>query len=220
MYIIWLIAVTGHDRVFLDIFISECSSNSDCPSTHYCSAPLPQYGSNFYDHPGLLTTEGVTFLQKNEMVFDGESILSLPTNFTEEITTDITIFAVVRQAPDNDGYVVGKGVNDLMRDFGLYLRSSKQTVWLAYGSDGVSPGFREILFFYNVTVADGNYHSIAAVIDSSISRAVLYVDGEVVGQRTSLPSIPEFRASVRPSFNNCCSYVLGILYIVYSGKIW
>lgn len=176
--------------------ISECSANSDCPTSHYCSGPLPRYGSNFYDNPGSLVSEGATFLQQNQMVFDGQTVLSLPTNFTEEITNDLSIFATVCQDQGNDGYVVGKGVNDLMRDFGLYLRSSKRTVWLAYGSDGVSPGFREILFFYNITVADGACHSVAAVIDSSISRAVLYVDGVVVGQRTSLPSMPEFRASV------------------------
>lgn len=133
------------------------------------------------------------------MVFDGETIVPLPANFTEEITNDITIFAIVRQDPDNDGYLVGKGLNDLMRDFGLYLRSSKRTVWLAYGTDGVTTGFRDILFFYNVSVADGAYHSVAAVIDSSISRAVLYIDGVVVAQRTPLPNVPEFRASVSTS---------------------
>ena len=130
------------------------------------------------------------------MGFDGTSVISLPTTANPPLATDLTIFATVCQDVGNDGYVVGKGINDRMRDFGLYLRSTKQTVWLAYGADGTTPGFREILFFYNVTVADGNCHSVAAVIDSAANRAVLYIDGEAVGIRAPLPSVPEFRSYV------------------------
>ena len=131
------------------------------------------------------------------MMFDGQSIVSLPASSTSSISNHLTIFATVCQEPGNDGYIVGKGINDRMRDFGLYFRSSKRTVWLAYGTDGVSPGFREILFFYNISVADGSCHTVAAVVDSSLNRAVLYVDGQVAAQRTSLPSVPEFRPEVR-----------------------
>ena len=111
--------------------------------------------------------------------------------------SDLTIFATVCQDAENDGYIVGKGINDRMRDFGLYLRSSRRTVWLAYGTRGSNTtGFREILFFYNVTLADGGCHSIAAVVDSAGNRAVLYRDGQAVGLRSPLPSVPEFRPGV------------------------
>ena len=130
-------------------------------------------------------------------MFDGQSIVSLPASSTSSLSNHLTIFATVCQEPGNDGYIVGKGINDRMRDFGLYFRSSKRTVWLAYGTDGVSPGFREILFFYNISVADGSCHTVAAVVDSSLNRAVLYVDGQVAAQRTSLPSVPVFRPEVR-----------------------
>ena len=110
--------------------------------------------------------------------------------------SDLSIFATVCQEPGNDGYVIGKGINDKMRDFGLYLRSSRRTIWLAYGADGIDPGFREILFFTNVSVADGSCHSVAAVVDSSTNRAILYIDGAAFGIHTPLPSTPQFRPQV------------------------
>ena len=177
-------------------FPTVCTADSDCPFTHFCGSGLPTYGSNFYDNSDSVISGETVFLQQSEMRFDGQSVVSLPTSVTTSISNHLTIFATVRQDPGNDGYIVGKGINDRMRDFGLYFRSTKRTVWLAYGSDGVSPGFREILFFYNISIADGKPHSIAAVIDSSVNRAVLYIDGEVAAQRTSLPSVPEFRPEV------------------------
>ncbi len=132
------------------------------------------------------------------MVMDGFSVTSLPVSSLPPLMTDITMFATVCQDSGNDGYVIGKGVNDQMRDFGLYLRSSMRTVWLAYGASDTSEGFRHILFFYNVSVADGNCHSVAAVIDSVSDRAVLYIDGNAVGIRSPLPGVPDFRREVSP----------------------
>lgn len=177
-------------------FSTECSADNDCEPNHFCGSPLPRHGQNFYENPGSTIPGDVMFLQQNEMRFDGTSVISLPTTAKPALSTDLTIFATVCQNEGNDGYIVGKGINDRMRDFGLYLRSTKQTVWLAYGADGNTPGFREILFFYNVTVADGACHSVGAVIDSASNRAVLYIDGEAVGIRAPLPSVPEFRSFV------------------------
>ena len=119
-------------------------------------------------------------------------MVSLPANSHPALVTDLTIFATVCQDVGNDGYVVGKGVSDRMRDFGLYLHSSKRTIWLAYGAEGNTPGFREILFFYDVSVAEGSCHSVTAVVDSASNRA----DGKAVGLRSLLPSFPEFRPGV------------------------
>lgn len=136
------------------------------------------------------------------MVFSGENFASLNTSSVHsvekvpELVSDLTIFAVVRQEAGNDGYVVGKGLNDKLRDFGLYLRSSKSTVWLAYGSDDNGIGFREIIFFYNVNIADGNEHSVTAVIDSSANCAALYIDGVLRGQQSPIPGTPTFRPDV------------------------
>ena len=130
------------------------------------------------------------------MQFNGEQIVSLSANYQPEITSELTIFAVVTQDADNDGYVVGKGLNDRMRDFGLYLRSSRNTIWLAYGADEEGEGFREILFFYDVNIADGMPHTIGAVVSGAANRAVLYIDGKAVSQQSPLPSVPTFRPGV------------------------
>ena len=129
------------------------------------------------------------------MQLDGQSVVALPATLHPQLSSDLSIFATVCQEPGNDGYVVGKGTNDRIRDFGLYLRSSKQSVWLAYGADSSGEAFREILIFNNVLVADGKCHSVSAVVDSSINRAILYIDGEVTESK-SLPSTPEFRPGV------------------------
>lgn len=135
------------------------------------------------------------------MQFNGKTVIPLANTAHPQLTSDLSIFTTVCQEPGNDGYVVGKGVNDRVRDFGLYLRSSRQTVWLAYGyadedaGEDESSRFREILFFTNVLVADGKCHSVASVIDHSINRAVLYIDGKAAGSKT-LPSTPEFLPEV------------------------
>ena len=182
-----------------------CNSDADCETApeagpgYFCGSALPPYGSNYYDNRANIIPGRTIFLQTGEfaeMQFDGQSVIALPATYHPPLMTDMTVFATVRQQPGNDGYIVGKGVNDRLRDFGLYLRGSKRTVWLAYGAEGINPGFREILFFYDVAVDDGNYHSIAAVIDSSGNRAVLYIDGKAVGLQAPLPSPPEFRPGV------------------------
>ena len=135
------------------------------------------------------------------MELNGRTVIPLPNTLHPQLTSDLTIFATVCQEPGNDGYVVGKGVNDRVRDFGLYLRSSRRTVWLAYGytdeerDDDEVSRFREILFFTDVSVADGSCHSVSSVIDHSLNRAVLYIDGEAVGSK-ALPSTPEFLPEV------------------------
>lgn len=174
-----------------------CSSDIDCGNNFFCGSPVPTEEKNFFDNPGAAIPGEVVFLQRETMGFDGLSVVSLPSNTHPPLMTDLTIFATVCQTPGNDGYVVGKGISDRIRDFGLYLRSSRQTVWLAYGADGSNPGFRSFIYFYNVSVADGECHSVSAVIDSTSNRAVLYVDGVAIRIHAPLPSVPDFRPNVR-----------------------
>ena len=173
----------------------ECSTDEDCSLGYFCGSPLPQHGSNYYDHPSTTILKETTFLQQNIMQFDGESVVALPVTLHPQLSSDISIVATVCQDSGNDGYIVGKGANDRIRDFGLYLRSSKKSIWLAYGADSSGESFREILIFNNVLIADGKCHSVSAVIDSSINRAILYIDGEA-NESKPLPSTPEFRPGV------------------------
>lgn len=169
--------------------------DTDCSSGYFCGSKLPLNASNYFQNPSANLPGENMYLQETPMALDGLSVVAVTARNHPNLASDLTIFAVVRQEPNNDGYLVGKGINDRMRDFGLYLRSSKRTVWLAYGSDEGGKGFRDILFFYDVSVADGKFHSVTAVVESSVSKATLYIDGEVVGTRT-LPSTPQFRPGV------------------------
>ena len=173
-----------------------CSSDSECSSGYFCGSPVPGPDKNLFDNPSSSISGNTVFLLKESMGFDGTSVVSLPSNTNPPLMQDLTIFATVCQEEGNDGYIVGKGINDQMRDFGLYLRSSKETVWLAYGATDDVMGFRHFIFFYNVTVADGACHSVAAVIDSFSNRALLYIDGTAVRIQAPLPGVPNFRPYV------------------------
>lgn len=173
-----------------------CTGDSDCSSGYFCGSAVPDPDKNFFDNSAGSIPGEILFLQRDVMGLDGNSVISVPSTSHPPLMTDLTIFATVCQDPGNNGYVVGKGINDQIRDFGLYLRSSRETVWLAYGATDDVDGFRHILFFYNVSVADGSCHSVAATIDSFSNRAVLYVDGEAVGIRSPLPGVPNFRPYV------------------------
>lgn len=178
--------------------MSGCLTDQDCDLGYFCGSQLPAYPNSYYDTVSSVIRGQVIFLQHTNMSFDGNSFVSLPASYDPPSVTDLTIFATVCQTPGNDGYIVGKGVNDRMRDFGLYFRSTKKTIWLAYGIGGNNPGFRDIIFFYNVSIADGNCHSVAAVIDSGANSAFLYIDGEAVGLSAPLNSTPNFRPGVSP----------------------
>ena len=173
-----------------------CTGDGDCSTGYFCGSELPYGDSNYFENPDLSLPGDNHFLLENTMQFNGEQIVSLSADYQPQISSELTIFAMVTQDADNDGYVVGKGINDRLRDFGLYLRSSQNTVWLAYGADEEGEGFREILFFYDVNIADGLPHTIGAVISGPANRAVLYVDGIPVRQRSPLPSVPTFRPGV------------------------
>uniref|UniRef100_A0A1X7SX32 Kazal-like domain-containing protein n=1 Tax=Amphimedon queenslandica TaxID=400682 RepID=A0A1X7SX32_AMPQE len=178
-----------------------CTSDSTCQPNYYCSSgTIPTDNSNYYQNSDKSLPGQSVFLQENLMHFSGESITRtnvLPVHEVPGLVSDLTIFAIVNQEPGNDGYVIGKGLNDKMRDFGLYLRSSKSTIWLAYGSDDKGVGFHGIVFFYDVNVADGNEHSVTAIIDGSANSASLYIDGVLRGYQCPLPVKPAFR----PDYN-------------------
>lgn len=172
-------------------------SDLECTDDYFCGSEQPFNGSNYFENSLRKVSGETVFLQDTSVVLDGEDVVTLPAKDAPTLNSDITIFGVVFQEPNNDGYVIGKGINGNLRDFGLYLRSSRKTVWLVYGADNHGIGYKEIVFFHNVTVADGKYHSVAAVVDSTANRTQLYIDGIVVGQQSPLPSLPTFRPGVR-----------------------
>ena len=116
------------------VFITECTADDSCSLGYFCGSPLPKYGSNYYDHVGEVVEGDSTFLQMNTMELDGKTVIPLPNTLHPQLSSDLTIFATVCQNAGNDGYIVGKGINDRVRDFCLYFRSRRKDsvagVWL------------------------------------------------------------------------------------------
>ena len=102
---------------------------------------------------------------------------------------DVTIITYVQQDDSNTGYVIAKGFDDEMRDWGLLLAYNR--IALIYRTD---MGSYETVTFSGVTVADGRNHSVAAIIDSKNNQAVISVDGDV--STAVLNQQPEFRPGV------------------------
>ena len=171
-----------------------CRTDEDCLSNQFCGVQeFPSNGGSYYQRTDLVLPGDMTVLVSNDTLFDGIVVEHKPVDDHPEVTKDITIFGVVQQTIDNDGYIVAKGLNDQFRDFGMYLRSSKQQVWVPYRTAG---GSRDIIIFDDVVVADNNsFHSVAAVVDNVNNRCILYLDGNVVDTKP-LVGEPEFNPGV------------------------
>ena len=76
-----------------------------------------------------------------------------------------------------------------MRDWGLLLAYNR--IVLVYRTN---KGTYDTVTFNGITVADGQNHSVAAIIDSTNKKAIIIVDGVVTS--TALSQQPEFRPGV------------------------
>lgn len=153
---------------------------------------FPSNGSYYQSNETVLPGD-MTVLVSNDTLFNGMIVEHKPVDDHPDVMKDVTIFGVVQQIVGNDGYIVAKGINDQIRDFGVYLRSSKQQIWVPYRTVG---GSRDIIIFNDVVVADSSaFHSVAAVVDSVNNRCILYLDGNVVDTK-SLIGEPEFNPGV------------------------
>jgi hypothetical protein len=150
---------------------------------------FPRYGENFFERSDSRLEGMIEYLQKEPMVFDYETKPRvIPIAEHPNITTDLTIFALVDQASGNDGYVIAKGINSRTRDYSLYLKSSGPSVWLSYrASDGTSNN----LVFTNVDISGQGPTTLAAIVDSDNGRAELFVNGRSVFRKI-LGKTPEF----------------------------
>ena len=76
-----------------------------------------------------------------------------------------------------------------MRDWGLLLAYNR--IALVYRTD---KGSYDTVTFNGITVADGQNHSVVAIIDSTNKQAIIIVDGVVTS--AALSQQPEFRPGV------------------------
>ena len=179
--------------------ISECTSEDSCTDVLFREGAVcgglefPSYGSNFFERSDSRLAGMIEYLQKEPMVFDYETKPRvIPIAEHPNITTDLTIFALVDQALGNDGYVIAKGIDSRTRDYSLYLKSGGPSVWLSYrASDGTSNN----LVFTNVDISGKGPTTVAAIIDSENGRAELFVNGSSVFKKI-LRMTPAFQPDV------------------------
>lgn len=132
--------------------------------------------------------EETTFISQPKQ-FDGLTIIRRPATDHPDLDMSLTIIAYIQQYDYNTGYVIAKGYDDQMRDWGLLLAYNR--IEIVYRINEKS---YETITFSRVTVADGHNHSIAAVIDSTNKQALISVDGVVY--TAALNELPIFQPGV------------------------
>ena len=149
---------------------------------------FPKYGNNFFDTEDNMLPKTIQYLQREPMVFDyGTRPRPIMTDFPD-VTKDLTIFALVDQNINNDGYVVAKGISADNRDYGLYLKSSSKEIQVVYRT--ISGGMK-VLVYRNIRIAGEGPTVVAAIIDSENNRGELFVNCVSHGRR-SLQEQPMF----------------------------
>lgn len=171
------------------IFYIVCTTDDDCFGSGFCGNAIPSYGSNYFesdivDIPG----EESTYISKAER-FDGLRIIRRPATDHPNLDMDLTITTYIQQDPSNSGYVIAKGFDDQMRDWGLLLAYNR--IAIVYRTN---TGSYETVTFSGITVADGYNYSVSAVIDGTNNQAFISVNGEVTA--ITLNRQPEFRPGV------------------------
>ena len=151
-----------------------CTTDDDCFGSGFCGSAIPSYGSNYFesnvvDIPG----EETTFISQPEQ-FDGLRIIRRPATDHPDLDTALTIVAYIQQDDYNTGYVIAKGYDDQMRDWGLLLAYNRIAIVYRINAESY-----ETITFSEVTVADGHDHFIAAVIDSTKNQVFISIDGVV-----------------------------------------
>ena len=116
-----------------------------------------------------------------------------------DLDSDFTIFTILQQDLQNNGYVIAKGIDRVDRDWALYLKSTQNEIHLSYRTNDKQTN---VVTFSNLEISDGKEHIIAAVIsgrksiaDEDIDRALLYIDGILVGVEEQIKQ-PKFRPGV------------------------
>jgi len=176
-----------------------CTSDDDCREESYCGEEQPSYSSEGYLESEASTISGdKSNYISSSTKFDGLTVITRPATDHPDLDRDLTIFTILQQDSNNDGYVIAKGGDRNTIDWALYLQSSENQVVLSYRTVN---GTTDMITFMNVAIADGYNHSIGAVIDGTNSRALLFVDAEIAGVEEDIPEC-EFRPGVRT-----CNYV-------------
>ena len=169
-----------------------CNDYSDClAGSEFCYGPLPEDGSSVIPDPSLnLIGEGHNYVDTlHDFTQSHLTFLTVPATDHPALTPDLTLFGVFKQVPDNDAYLIAKGHDVIMRDFGLYLRGSEKSTWLVYSN--TAGNYSTQVFTHGTPIDDGEFHTIAATIDTATERASLYVDGDLL-EYQMLEGFPQY----------------------------
>lgn len=131
--------------------------------------------------------------------FDGLTVIKRPGTDHPDLDSDLTIFTILQQDLQNNGYVIAKGVDRINRDWAVYLQSTHNQMILSYRTIDQRT---DIITFSDLKLGDGQEHVIAVVIsgirsiaDANVSRALLYIDGVLVDVQEQIKQ-PKFQPGV------------------------
>ena len=178
-----------------------CTKDDDCiDDDYFCGEEQPAYTSIGYLEPESDTISGekTTYIS-TPTKFDGLTAMRKPGTDHPNLDNDLTIFTILQQDLQNNGYVIAKGVDRVERDWALYLQSSKNQIHLLYRTIDQRTN---VVTFSNIEMSDAKEHTIAAIISGTksianegINRALLYIDGILVGVEEQIKQ-PKFQPGV------------------------
>ena len=188
-------------RNFIHNIHLVCTKDDDCIDDNYfCGEEQPAYTSVGYLEPerDVISGNKTTYIS-TPTKFDELMIIKRPGTDHPDLDSDLTIFTILQQDLQNNGYVIAKGVDRVNRDWALYLQSPQNQIILSYRTIDQRTN---VITFSNLEFGDGNEHTIAAVIsgiksiaDNDIGRAILYIDGILVGVQEQIEQ-PKFQPGV------------------------
>ena len=187
-----------------------CTKDEDCIDIDYfCGEEQPAYTSVGYLGPesDVISGEKTTYIS-TPTKFDGLSAMRKPGTDHPDLDNDLTIFTILQQDLENNGYIIAKGIDRVDRDWALYLRSTQNEIHLLYRTNNKRTN---VITFSNLDIGDGKEHTIAVVISGresiageDIDRALLYIDRVLVGVEEQIEQ-PKFQPGVSIYRTTCLS---------------
>ena len=177
----------------------RCQSNSQCDDSSFCRISCPS--DDYPTHTSLLSETAL---------LTGVSFISVHQSRIPQLTGDISVFAVFRQEPGNQGYVFFYGTTPESRNLGIFLDASTDPasrttpgIYLYYTSRQGNM-VRAIRVPTN-TVADNRTHSLVITIATTTTpgSARFFLDGVQLGTTRALVA-PDLSINVSQTCFHVC----------------
>ena len=152
-----------------------CQEHTDCPRSLFCQISCP---SDAYPAHVSLLVESASL--------SGTSFVSIPQSRYPDFSGNVSIFAVFRQEPGNQGYLFFYGTSPDDRNLAVFLNSADAIprIFLFYTSrDGSTKSVN-----IQANIADNAVHYLAITVDVSAGSARFFLDGSQVDNARQLMS--------------------------------